>query len=122
MIKTIYILLLNLLIVFAAFASNAKNDLLEKETQLNIYPNPVMSGQEISVDIELNEHELVHLCVYDFSGRLVLEFTNLQSEFSDELFTNKILIEEKGMYLLKMIIENKNTHFKKSKVKKLYVI
>lgn len=120
--KTIHLFAFNFLMIFSAFASVTINDHLEKETQLNIYPNPVMSGQEISVDMELNEQELVHLYVYDFSGRLVIEFEHLRTDFGEALFSKKWVIDEKGMYFLKILIEDKNTALKKSKVKKLYVI
>jgi len=122
MIKFVHILVLNLLVLGSAFALNPDENNLNKENQLNIYPNPVMSGQEIKVEMELHKQKIAHIYVYDFAGKLIMESTNLKPGFGKSFIQEQILIEEKGLYLLKIVTEDVETHFKQSKVKKLYVI
>lgn len=116
------ILALNLLVLISTFTWASNEEVLNKETQLNIYPNPVMSGNEIKVEVEVSEHKLVHIYVFDFAGKLVMESTNLRVGFGQDKLQEEIVIDEKGLYLIKIISENEETHFKQTKVKKLYVI
>jgi hypothetical protein len=116
------ILALNLLVLISTFTWASNEEVLNKETQLNIYPNPVMSGNEIKVEVEVSEHKLVHIYVFDFAGKLVMESTNLRVGFGQDKLQEEIVIDEKGLYLIKIISENEETHIKQTKVKKLYVI
>lgn len=99
---------------------NLQNDI--DETLLNVYPNPVSEGQEINIEIELNENKVAVVYIYDFAGKLVFESETLTKGFGESMINKNIVIEEKGLYLVKVVTEDHNTHLKQSKVKKLYVI
>lgn len=100
----------------------AQNSQIEKETQINIYPNPVISGQMVKVELEVDENEIVHYYVFDFAGRMVEESTGHSLGFGEVSLEKEFTIEEKGMYFVKVIVEDVKTNTKKSMVKKLSVI
>lgn len=118
----VHILALSLLVLISAssFAGNTGN--INKETQFNIYPNPVMSGQEVQLELNIDDQKLIHIYVYDFAGKMVMESVNHRLGFGNDMFQENILIDKKGLYLVKIIVEDEATHAKQSKVKKLYVI
>lgn len=120
--KFLHILAIGLLVFISTITLATTEDNLNTQTQFNIYPNPVMSGQEIKVEFELDDQKIAHIYVYDFAGKLVMESTNLRIGFGEGLIQEEILIDNKGLYLIKIVTEDEETHFKQSKVKKLYVI
>jgi hypothetical protein len=120
--KYLHIIALHLLVLVSSIAIATNDELLNKETQINIYPNPVMSGQEVKLEMEIDENTIIHIYVYDFAGKLVKESTNLRLGFGELKVSENLMMEQKGLYLIKIITEDEGSHLKQSKVKKLYVI
>jgi len=74
----------------------------------NIHPNPT-SGN-LNFDINLIQDTKINIEVYDFLGRIILtEIKNLKSGKSSENIVTENL--EKGIYLLKIKIENSDFEF-----------
>ena len=118
----IHLVTLIFLVLFSVFSMASNLEKTNGETQFNIYPNPVVSGEEIKVEFEMGLQKIAHIYVYDFAGKLVMESTDLRPGFGKTGIQEKILIEDKGLYLLKVVTEDEDRRFKQSKVKKLYVI
>lgn len=121
MIRFLYIVLISLML-FISHSTFSQVEQSEQETQLNIYPNPVMSGQEMMVEMRINDPKVIHVYIYDFAGKLVMESANHRLGFNEDVFQHKISIEDKGLYILKLVLEDEATKAKQAKVKKLYVI
>jgi|GEM_PF-5405942 hypothetical protein len=94
----------------------------EKEAQFNIYPNPMISGQEVTVVLEMVEIGKIVFHVYDFAGKLVLESTNDSFSYENGIYKQEIKIEAKGLYFMKCVVKDEQDLVLSSKVKKLYVI
>ena len=94
----------------------------EKETQFNIYPNPMISGQEVTVELEMSEAGKIVFHVYDFAGKLVMESTNHSFSYENGIYKQEIKIEAKGLYFVKCVVKDEQDLVLSSKVKKLYVI
>ncbi len=99
----------------------AQNSQIEKETQFNIYPNPVISGQVVTVEVEVDENKIVDYFVFDFAGRLIEESTGHSLGFGEVSLEKEFTIEKEGMYFVKVIMEDVSTNAKKSMVKKLSI-
>jgi hypothetical protein len=99
----------------------AQNSQIEKETQLNIYPNPVISGQMVKVELEVDENKIVNYYIFDFAGRMVEESTGHRLGFGEVSLEKEFTIEDKGLYFVKVIMSDVRTNAKKSMVKKLSV-
>jgi len=120
--KTIFVVLVFLGFV-TPFVSTAQVDLsLKNEESVQLYPNPVVSGQAFSIQIQAKYQQQLTYYIYDFSGKLIEESQTITVGFGEQYTTLSSHISEKGMYFIKTIIEDKNKSTKTSKVKKFYVI
>lgn len=72
----------------------AQNSQIEKETQINIYPNPVISGQVVKVEVEVDENKIVHFYVFDFAGRMVEKSTGHSLGFGEVSLEKEFTIDE----------------------------
>ena len=120
--QILHILAIQAILLFIVEGTMAQQIQISEETQINIYPNPVVNGQEVSLEVEMDENKLLHIYVYDFAGKMVMESIDRSLGFGEDIYTEEINIHKKGLYLIKIVLENKETNYKQSKVKKLYVI
>lgn len=113
---------LHILLFVSTLAFSINNENTIQETSLSIYPNPVNSGQELNVEIELNDQKTAQIYIYDFAGKQIYESKDLKTVFGENRIQENIVIKEKGLYFIKILTEDNETHLKQSKVQKLYVI
>lgn len=89
--------------------------------ELSVFPNPALANQELNIKIDVQENEVIKYFIFDFTGKIVQESIDIHPSFGESQITVKTRITEKGMYFIKVILTNKNTSYKTSKVKKFHV-
>ncbi|NOR87546.1 MAG: T9SS type A sorting domain-containing protein [Bacteroidales bacterium] len=117
---------LSILLIFitiSSFNSLKAQEALSDENaiSLNIFPNPAASGQEIKIELEVKDSQLVSYYIFDFAGKIVKESTQNRKMIADQILQLDLDITTKGLYFVQVIIEDKFTSTKRSKVKKLYI-
>jgi len=98
-----------------------KSSTLSENITLNIFPNPAQTNQDINFIVNVNTNEILSYYIFDFSGKVIQESTNLKSDSFKNQIEVKVQITEKGMYFVKVVLVNEDSSSKKSKVKKFYV-
>lgn len=114
------------LLLIATIASNtslyAQNSSVEEDVLgVEIFPNPVLNYQILTIEVKATKEEIVHFYIFDFAGKLVQQSINNITQIENEMIQLKIQIEDEGLYFAKVVQENKDTHYKTSCVKKVYV-
>jgi len=85
----------------AASNSLSSTERLYSNTILNLYPNPVVAGAQVRVDLTTEKPS--ELCIFDTNGKLV--FTSKTSTFSMPLL-------DAGVYFIRLSDSFKTTHAK----------
>ena len=115
-------------VLFSIALFSQSNNLIAQETmnkqsvvELSVFPNPALANQELNIKINVQENDIIKYFIFDFTGKIVQESIDIQPSFGEDQITVKTRIAEKGMYFIKVILSNKNTSYKISKVKKFHV-
>lgn len=120
--KLVYILFIATMFYFLIGKAIAQESIFQKDTSsFNIFPNPVLSGQVIKLDVEAGEHQLVSYYVYDFAGKLMLESTQHRVGLGFTHIELEMNIEQQGLFFVKVILEDEDNQSIQSLVNKLYV-
>jgi hypothetical protein len=86
------------------------NDLSADEALLSVYPNPFHS--DFVIDFFSNKKEIVHLELYDISGRKILTESQSVVANNNRLHLSQPEALSKGIYTLRVVTSGK-TYFKK---------
>jgi len=79
-------------------------------SNINIYPNPASSGQDINVALTMESSKSVSLSLIDLTGKLISRENRLLSQGNNVITMNAVA--ETGIYILKMDTEDGTIHKK----------
>jgi hypothetical protein len=76
----------------------------EEEIEINIYPNPVVKGQDIYIDLSLNIGEDIILELYNVEGKLIDRVLyNINDLYSQSLILSTQKVGHSGTYFVHVI-------------------
>lgn len=121
-LQHVFCILLLIATITSSPSLYAQNPSVEEDVLgMEIFPNPVLNYQILTLEVKATKEEIVHFYIFDFAGKLVQQSINNIAQIENESIQLKIQLEDEGLYFAKVVRENKDTHYKTSCVKKVYV-